>query len=483
MPETKDIPPAASDEAAWFELAPPGPAGASLRHSEGTFPLPEPMLLGYIAWFCRCRWIVIAILALYGLAGRIDGLLPRFGLAQPADWALGTGLALLGLNLAFFSHARKLRRNEDYDQILPNLWLQIISDLLVLTAVVHFAGSLETYIPFAYLFHIVLACIVFSMRSSLLVTLLACVLYGACLAAENSGLLSRASLHLEDVAHELRHRPAVLTTNALSAICVWVVVWYLAMHLSELVRRRDAELARSNRQLVLTQQEKTRHMLRTTHELKSPLATIHANIQLLLKGYAGPLEPRATEIIQRISIRCRSLSQEIQEMLQLANLRNQEQMPDPIRLDLAEMIRACVAQIRPAAEERKVRIDEDLRPAWVLVPEDHVKMLIANLLTNAVNYSHPDASVEVRCEDTSDGPRVCIEDHGIGIAADQLPRIFEEYYRTPQAVQHNRLSSGLGMAIVREVAQNCRIRLRLASRLGQGTRCELLFPPPEPACG
>ncbi len=255
----------------------------------------------------------------------------------------------------------------------------------------------------------------------------------------------------------------------------------MAMHLSDKVRRRDAELAGTNRCLLQAQREKTRHMLRTAHELKSPLATIHANVQLLLKGYGGELTPHGRDVVQRITDRCRSLSLEVQEMLQLANLRNDPQRPDVVRLDLAVVLGACVRQVREAGSERSVRVDEDLAQAWIVAPEDHVKMLLMNLLSNAVVYSRHGGTVRVWCGPDGGRARARIEDDGIGIAREHLGRVFEEYYRTPQAVEHNKQSSGLGLAIVREVARAWGIRVRLASRPGEGTRVELLFPSPDGA--
>ena len=111
----------------WVELSPGEPQAAPrpLR-GEGTFALSEPMQLGYLAWLCHCRWIVTGILAAYGLAGRVEGALGRLGLVEPADWALACAGILALLNVGFLAHARRLRRREDYHQIVPALWLQII---------------------------------------------------------------------------------------------------------------------------------------------------------------------------------------------------------------------------------------------------------------------------------------------------------------------------------------------------------------------
>jgi two-component system phosphate regulon sensor histidine kinase PhoR len=97
-------------------------------------------------------------------------------------------------------------------------------------------------------------------------------------------------------------------------------------------------------------------------------------------------------------------------------------------------------------------------------------MLFSNLLGNAVIYSHEGGTVRVRCTPLEPGgAKVEIEDQGIGIPAEKLPRIFEEYFRTNEAVRHNKQSSGLGLAIVRQVAEAHGIHIRVESRPGVGT--------------
>ena len=104
-------------------------------------------------------------------------------------------------------------------------------------------------------------------------------------------------------------------------------------------------------------------------------------------------------------------------------------------------------------------------------------MLVGNLLANAVSYSRDGGRVRVRCAVEEGHAVAFVEDDGIGIPEEKLPRIFDEYYRTDEAAQHNKDSSGLGLAIARHVVRGHEIRLVLESRLGQGTRIWLHFPP------
>ena len=440
--------------------------------------LPDPLLIRNVLWFCRFRWIAIGVLVAFGAVAFVPGIFQRFGLRPRVIWPFVVAAILTLTNLRFLAHARLLTRPGAAPGARVNLWAQIILDLLILTAVVHYLGSLETYAAFAYLFHIVLACIFFSRGQSFRVVAIACGLYVTCVALEEAGVLPPASVYADERLRSFMDRtPGVHLLNIVWAIGIWGVVWYLASRLSALVRARDRELAETNRRLVAAQQEKARHMLRTTHELKAPFAAIHANAQLLLGGHCGVLPDEALDVVRRIARRCGRLATEIQEMLQLANLRSSsDDPPPPVDLDLAEIVKWCVGQVRQAAEQRRVAIDEDLEPARTVGVEDHLKMFFTNLLSNAVRYSHEHGRVQVRCTAaTQDGPLVTIEDHGIGIVPEKLPRIFDEYYRTDEAAQYNKESTGLGLAIVKHVAESHRIRVRVESMPGVGTTFALRF--------
>jgi signal transduction histidine kinase len=455
-----------------------GEASAASNVPHARAALPEPLLLQNVVWFCRVRWIVVALLALFGLMGLFPQFERGLGLRAHLRWPIVTSAVLALANLGFLAHARWLAKSGSPTGARANLWTQIIVDLAALTAVVHYVGSLETSIAFAYLFHIVLACIFFSRLESFGVAAMACGFYLACVGLEVSGALPRAGLYADpSLREQIERTPGVVLLSAGSALVVWLVVWYFASHLSTMVRERDSQLDETNRRLVEAQREKSRHMLLTAHELKAPFAGIHANVHLLLHGHCGSLPAEATDALNRIAGRCRRLAAQIQEMLQLANIEPPEEMTSRwTDLDLTEAVRWAMAEVQPLAQEREVAVEPDLRPVRTCGVEDHVRMLLLNVLSNAVIYSNRGGRVQVRClPGAGDGPIVTIEDHGIGIAAEKLPRIFEEYYRTNEAVRHNKESTGLGLAIVRRVAETHGIQVRVESEAGVGTKFILGF--------
>ena len=440
-------------------------------------PFSESLLVHNVSWFCQFRWLVIATLGFYGIVGLFPRLIGSFGMRRPGVWPFITSAVLVLSNLTFLYSART---KTSPAQIMFNLWGQITVDLVILTGVVYFVGSLETNIAFTFLFHIVLSCVFFSRRQSLIVTVMAIGMFAACTMAEYVlKILPPMSIFAGTFGEEYTSPMLImLAFNFFLTIGIWLVVWYLASHLSSMVRRRDFELAETNRRVVAACDERSRHMLTTTHQLKAPFAAIYSNAQLLLQGYCGEIPDEVQKVIERILLRCRRLTAEIQEMLQLANLSSTSLESIPrARMLSTELLEWCISQVESVAQERGIIFKTDIRPVTLLGAEDHFKMLFVNLLSNAVIYSQRDGQVSISCKPGPNlEPVVVIEDNGIGIPADKLPRIFEEHYRTKEAVQHNKESSGLGLAIVKHVAQIYGIRIRVETRSGFGTKFELKFP-------
>ncbi len=442
---------------------------ALLRQRERT------LLRDNAEWFCRLRWLVVAVLLVAGLGALLTDNWSAFGLSITPGWTLSAAVALSLVNVAYLVWLRRLGENISWHQSKTLIWIQISVDLAVLTFVIHHLGCLSTFAPFMYLGHIVLSCIFFRPTESLIVLLASIALYVGLVFLEVAGVMQPASLFVGAAIPEAQN---IIVWQTVFACFLWISIWYLASRLSDSLHRRDRELAAANIRLEAGSRERMRHMLQTTHQLKAPFAAIHANTQLLLEGYCGVLPERAARITEKIAQRCAFMSQQIQSMLQLANLRSEAQLPpEPVRLRMDQLVETLIRRIEPTAQQRGITFETDLRPVEITMPKDYVTMIVDNLLTNAVNYSHEGDSVQVSLQTASDD-RIAfmVRDHGIGIPADKLPHVFDDYYRTDEAAKHCRLSTGLGLAVVRDAARACGIGVRIESAPGWGTRVWLDIP-------
>ncbi len=453
--------------------------------SERGIPDPiEPMglgctvLLANARWFVKLRWIVIALLGLLGLTARLlPDLMRSLNLVPPARWPwVLAGVLLLG-NLLFLFRLSRLQDDAPRRVIEISLWLQIVMDLGVLTALVHLVGSTSTLIAFAYLFHIALACVLLPPRKSFLVTVLAIALYLTCVLLEITRVLPPSGL-LITAAYDGQQCPYLQLLFAVSAILVWLVIWYLVSTLSEAVRIRDQILDEANHRVLKADQERHRQVLQTTHDLKVPFSGVESCVQRLRLEHWQELSEPVHAIIERIERRAATLRRRIEDILLLGDLRSQAPQDELLdTVDLSSVIEEAVEACRRLEhKDKNLEITVNAPPIQVFGNRKQFSILILNLVSNALTYSRAGGRVTVSAVEREKDILVTVSDTGIGIRADALPHIFDDYFRTKEAAEFNRMSTGLGLAIVKEIARRFGLTIRVTSEEGVGTTFEIIFP-------
>jgi len=204
-----------------------------------------------------------------------------------------------------------------------------------------------------------------------------------------------------------------------------------------------------------------------SHELKTPVGAIGLLAETLLAEPDPDVAHRLTERVVNESFR---VSRTIDDLLELSRIEaGAENVRQPVAVHL--VLEEAADRIRPAAElsDIAIRVVEVSTRVSAWGDRRQLVSAVANLLDNAVKYSSPGSSVEVRA--ASDGSAVAIEveDHGLGIPARDLERIFERFYRVDRARSRDTGGTGLGLAIVRHVVANHEGEVTVRSIEGQGS--------------
>ncbi len=211
-----------------------------------------------------------------------------------------------------------------------------------------------------------------------------------------------------------------------------------------------------------------------SHELKTPVGALSLLAETLVEEDDPHVTRRLAERMVAESIR---LANTIEDLLVLSRIESEE-APEreavPVHLVVAE----AVTRIRPAAEHAGIEIDAPEPDPHLAVMGDRRQLVSAvyNLLDNAVKYSDEGSSIDVRA--TTDGRTIdlAVADHGIGIPARDLERVFERFYRVDLARSRQTGGTGLGLSIVRHVAANHSGDVAVESRLGEGSTFTLRLP-------
>ena len=214
-----------------------------------------------------------------------------------------------------------------------------------------------------------------------------------------------------------------------------------------------------------------------SHELRTPLTAIRGYAETLLDGALEDQEHnrRFVEIIQAQATR---LSNIASDLLSLSELESDGAAVPPHSISVRAALESALHTVESAARLRGVRLSfQRIDDVNILGHELRLEQVLVNLLDNAVKFNRPNGEVQVETRAIGGKASITITDTGIGIPSEDLPRVFERFYRVDKARSRELGGTGLGLAIVKHILNRHRGRLEIASTLGIGSTFTVLLQP------
>jgi len=453
--------------------------------------LTERELASRLSWFIAIRWFAgAATFILLQVARNVFGI--RFDDPGPVLAAIVV-LLLYNAGIAVAVKALRSRGALSRKSIHLLAHVQVVCDLLLLAVIWHFTGAVENAFGIFFIFPMVWASELLSRRNAYLYAVLGAVLLNAVAWGEFAGVLPHEHLvretaaggpaheFIRDVVYRDWHRVFMVTFSLSIALFVTV---FLAATVSDRLRMRENQLAEAYRSCKSLDILKSQFMRKASHELRAPLAATHTLLRTVLAGLTGKVDPRQVDMIQRACERTDSLMDLINDLLRYSRLEAEAGTRVPRRpVQFADVVRRTVELLSPSAEAGGVRLDTQIRPAVVLADDEGLTELATNLVSNAIRYSPGGGAVDVRLDTLAGRAVFRVQDHGIGIAPEDLPFVFDEFFRSEaakEAVQHG---TGMGLAIVKRLVDSYDGSIDVASEPARGTTFTVRLPlaPPESA--
>ncbi|MDI7275989.1 MAG: HAMP domain-containing sensor histidine kinase, partial [Anaerolineae bacterium] len=236
--------------------------------------------------------------------------------------------------------------------------------------------------------------------------------------------------------------------------------------------------ARAYGQLEELDQAKSRFVRLVAHQLRSPLAGMQSLLDVMVEGHAGEVGPRGIELLHRVQRRVQFLLALVNDLLELAAGRLDSLQRQRTVVDLQAVTERVAALLQARATSRQVALVVDVKPGsygmWGIA--DHLEGMLTNLLDNAVKYTPSGGQVSIGLERDGDELLLTVADTGIGIPAEALPHVFEEFYRAPNARALEREGTGLGLPIAKQVIDEHGGRVDVQSQVGIGTVFTIALP-------
>ena len=286
---------------------------------------------------------------------------------------------------------------------------------------------------------------------------------------------------LEDVFTEAMHQGGVYTNEVAARTAVGRGHRPLRLYVSPM-RRGDnvvgaLAIVEDITELRRLEQVRTDFAANVSHELKTPLTSIRGFVETLQEGAIENPE-MARKFLNIIMMETERLTRLINDILSISKLESggDEVATERIRLDVKA--RNVCEMLEIHAQEKQVTINcpQNSEPVYIIGNPDRVEQLLINLTENAIKYNKPGGSVTVQVFADDQQANVTISDTGIGIAEENLPRLFERFYRVDKGRSRQMGGTGLGLAIVKHIVRSMNGEIEVHSKLGEGTEFLVTLP-------
>ena len=229
--------------------------------------------------------------------------------------------------------------------------------------------------------------------------------------------------------------------------------------------------------LKLLDEMKSAFVNMVSHEIRSPLTTILSQIKILMDGLAGELGPKQADILGKMSRKVSGLVELSNELLDLSRIEAGLIVQDKQPVQLMDILESLVEFIQARAKEKNISLTLK-KTNLPLINADMKSMeeVFSNLITNAIIYTPEGGKVDVSGEIKGDFVGVSISDTGYGIAPDELPRIFDKFYRSKTEKTRNIVGTGLGLPIVKSIVEAHNGTVKVASEEGVGSTFYVRLP-------
>jgi signal transduction histidine kinase len=223
-----------------------------------------------------------------------------------------------------------------------------------------------------------------------------------------------------------------------------------------------------------------------SHELRTPLTAILGYAELLGDGIVGPVNETQREQLARIRGSGTHLLTLIEEILSFARLEAGQETVRPETLEAGEVVRDAIAFVEPLMQRKGLRCDLHAPAEPLRLHTDGAKLrqILTNLLANAVKFTERGGvQVEIAREGRGEWARFTVRDSGIGIPLEHMERIFDPFWQVEQSATRRAGGTGLGLSVVRQLAQLLGGEVTVASAPGEGSAFSLTLPVGEGARG
>ncbi len=427
-------------------------------------------------WLIKLRWLAVAgTYAVIFIAGNVLDM----SVQSIPLYCSATTLILENLiSLLLLSRLIKTGTANIFTSIKKIIHFQISVDLLILTVLLHYSGGIENPFIVYFVFHMVIASILLPVRESYLQATFAVCLLTFMALLEYKGIAAHYCMEgfITSGAHS--NGFYIFGTIAVLASTFYLVI-YMTSNISTQLHKQEEAYRQANIQLKQKDRIKDEYVSRVTHDIKGHLAAIQSCLDVVSERIVGSLNEQQADLINRADKRTHKVTHFVKTLLKLTTLRLSNHLEMDV-FSLKNTISEALSAVKSKADGKSIILNSNIE-----LPVDKIfgnrfsiEEAVTNLLLNAIKYTHANGTVEINIKTDSEQEYVLTEvvDTGIGIPEEELPKVFDEFYRASNAKKVEKDGTGLGLSIVKQIIERHGGKIWAKSQNGVGSTFSFTLP-------
>jgi signal transduction histidine kinase len=424
-------------------------------------------------WLIQLRWyFIIGLFIVYYIA--IDLLhitirdLPVYNII----------VLLILLNVFSFSSLKYLQKShirKSLKNVKRIINFQIYTDLIVLTILLHYSGGVENPFIIYYIFHMIIGSIILSTKESFLETSFALLLLGSMTYLEYSGIIQHFPLQGFIITNMYNNLTYLECTGFIFISTSYFVV-YITRTIVKQSERHEAAYLQANAKLKQKDKVKNEYVMRITHDIKGHITAIQSCISVLNSKLTGPLNPQQEDFVNRAHKRIQILNKFISNLSSITN-RRLVQKSEKKYFSFKNALEEILKMAEKGAQEKNINIIKNIETSIdnIYGEPSSIKEALSNIIQNAIKYSPSGKNVLINVKDKQEKVLVEIIDNGMGIPEEEIPLIFNEFYRASNVKSEIKDGTGLGLTISKHIVEGHGGKIWVKSKVNIGTTFYMLL--------
>jgi len=403
-------------------------------------------------WFIKMRYTIVVMLSIFLF---ITTFIFKINYSETQ---LIAGLIIIASILTYNVILHRLRKyvRLDVNRFNP-LYLslfQIILDLIALLLLVHYTGGIESPLYMNFVFLVIIGSLI--LPGTLVYTMAAVFVlaFAALTALEHYHAIPHHSID-GLLSFSLYNNPNYVGAFLFTFAFITFVSVYLANGMAHQLYKREKDLVDSMKKINTAEKEKQKYIMGIVHELKTPIVAVASYIDIILQKFLGPIDETIEEKLLRAKNRTDEGIQMINDVLNVSKLTLYDQF-DEEEIDISEIVSGVVKRRKVSADAHLIKLNlSDVRDKKENIRGDKFLLDIAfsNLIGNSIKYGIDGGHVEVTIKSSTNNITIEVCDDGVGIPENELPKIFNDFYRATNVKKIIAEGSGLGLSVVKRIVE------------------------------